>query len=220
MEDEYDRSSTMFTPEGRISQLEYASKTAAQGSPCIGLVCTDGVVVIAHHRKRNRLLADGFSDKVVQIDSHLGMGLSGLLSDGRRIVERLRVVAQRHKLTFDSHVRVKEMLEEVSAMLQNNTQFDGMRPYGVRMLVAGVDSEPRLYLTDINGSFYGYRAASIGDHADELHEKLQDSYKKMTVSEGIGFIVGLYQEVLGDAFSKDLLDGFTITDTYVPVSDF
>src|SRR3989338_6044704 len=95
----YDRTSTMFSPDGRLLQVEYAKKTVKQGTSAIGVVCKDGVVLVADKRIVEKLIVPESVEKVFQVDEHIGATASGIISDGRVLIERSQVLSQQHKIT-------------------------------------------------------------------------------------------------------------------------
>jgi len=102
----YDRTSTMFSPDGRLLQVEYAKKTVKQGTSVVGVVCKDGVVLVADLRVAERLIIPKSIEKVFQVDSHIGAAASGIVSDGRVLIERAQVLAQQHKVTYDTPIEI------------------------------------------------------------------------------------------------------------------
>src|SRR3989344_2809325 len=100
----YDRAATMFSPDGHLLQVEYAKKTVRQGTNAIGIVCKDGVLLIADRRISEKLIVPESVEKIFQIDSHIGAAASGIVSDGRILVERAQILAQQHRVTYDSPI--------------------------------------------------------------------------------------------------------------------
>ncbi|MBW3012340.1 proteasome subunit alpha, partial [Candidatus Woesearchaeota archaeon] len=98
----YDRAITMFSPDGRLLQVEYAKKTVKQGTTAIGIVCKDGVLLVADKRVMDPLMVVEGVEKIFPIDDHVAAALSGLVADGRVLVERAQVRAQQHRVTYDS----------------------------------------------------------------------------------------------------------------------
>src|SRR3989344_537711 len=127
----YDRASTMFSPDGRLLQVEYAKKTVKQGTNTLGIVCKDGVVLVADKRIVERLVVPESVEKIFQIDSHIAAAASGIVSDGRILVERSQVVAQQHRVTFGSPIDVLSIVRDICNIKQNFTQYGGARPFGV-----------------------------------------------------------------------------------------
>ena len=204
----YDRTSTMFSPDGRLLQVEYAKKTVKQGSTAIGIVCRDGVLLIADKRITEPLVVPSSVEKVFQIDDHIGATASGILSDGRILIDRARLMAQQHRVTYDEPVDTASLVKEICDIKQSFTQFGGARPFGVSILFAGINTEPELYLTDPTGIYFQYKATAIGEAETEIKEILNKEYKE-TIDLEEGFKLGIkgLRKVLGKDFDIRRIDG-------------
>src|SRR3989338_4038189 len=151
----YDRAITMFSPDGRLLQVEYAKKTVRQGSTAIGMVCSDGVLFVTDKRIIDPLVVKESVEKIWQIDDHIGATASGILSDARVLIERAQLRAQQHRVTYDSEIDVLSIVKDICDLKQICTQSGGLRPFGVSILVAGIDnSKARLFETDPTGIFF------------------------------------------------------------------
>lgn len=211
----YDRASTMFSPDGRLLQVEYAKKTVKQGTPVLGIVCKDGVVLVADKRVIDKLVVIESVEKVFQIDEHIAAAASGIMSDARILIEKAQVLAQQHRVTYDEPMEPAALAKEISNLKQAYTQYGGARPFGVSLLVAGVNDEPRLFLTDPTGIQWEYKATAIGEYEDELKSILAKTYKdNLSVEEGIKLGLNAIKSVLGKDFSYERLDG-----AYIKMSD-
>ena len=136
----YDRAITMFSPDGRLLQVEYAKKTVRQGSTAIGMVCKDGVLFVTDKRIIDKLVVPESVEKIFQIDDHIGATASGILSDARVLIERAQLKAQQHKVTFDSPIDTLSIVKDMCNIKQICTQSGGLRPFGVSILVGGIDN--------------------------------------------------------------------------------
>ena len=155
----YDRTSTMFSPDGRLLQVEYAKKTVKQGTITIGIVCKDGDILVADKRVAERLVVRESIEKIFQIDAHIAAAAAGIVSDGRVLVDRSQLLGQQHRVTFGSPIDLLTVVRDICNIKQNFTQFGGARPFGVSLLFGGVDivgkeGIPRLFLTDPTGIFF------------------------------------------------------------------
>ena len=204
----YDRTSIMFSPDGRLLQVEYAKKTVKQGSATIGLVCKDGVLIVADKRIMDKFIVAKSIEKVFQVDDHIAAGASGIVSDGRVLVENAQVMAQQHKMTYDEPMDLKELVKEICDIMQKYTQFGGPRPFGVSILFAGVNEEPQLFLTDVTGIYFEYKATAIGEGETEIKEILEKEYKEtITIAEGTKLCLKALKKVLGNDFDLRRIDG-------------
>ena len=204
----YDRTSTMFSPDGRLLQVEYAKKTVKQGTNAMGLVCKDGVVLIADKRILDKFIVPKSVEKVFQVDEHVAATASGILSDGRILIERAQVVAQQHKVTYDEPIDIQSLVKDICNIKQQYTQYGGARPFGVSILFGGVDTEPRLFLTEVTGIFFEYKAAVIGENEIEIRAILEKEYKEsLSVDDGIRLGIKALKKVLGREFDIERIDG-------------
>ena len=203
----YDRTSTMFSPDGRLLQVEYAKKTVKQGSTTIGIVCKDGVVLVADKRITESLVVPSSVEKVFQIDDHIGATASGILSDGRILIDRARLLAQQHRVTYDEPVDTASLVRDICDLKQQFTQFGGARPFGVSILFAGINSEPELFLTDPTGIYFQYKATAIGEAENEIKEILVKEYKEtMSIDDAITLSIRALKKVLGKEFDIKRID--------------
>jgi len=198
----YDRTATMFSPEGTILQVEYAQKTVRLGSASIGMVCSDGVFILADKRSEDKLIVQESANKVYEIDSHLIASSAGIVSDARVLVERAQVLAQKHRVTYDSPVEPELIIKDVANTMQQFTQYGGARPFGVSIMIAGINSKkPELYTSDITGNYLSYHADVIGENDDKIKEKLRERYKEsLTVKKGANLAMDIFKEVLEKKF--------------------
>jgi proteasome alpha subunit len=207
----YDRAITVFSPDGRLLQVEYARKTVSQGTTAIGLVCQDGIVLVADKRIIDPLIIPSSVEKIFQIDTHIGTTMSGLISDGRILVERAQEEAQRHRLVYEEPVDVMSLVKEICNHKQLYTQYAGTRPFGVSLLIAGVDGEAVLYVTEPSGIYFKYLATAIGEGSAVVNKFLEKEYKKnMDMDEGIVLSLKALKKVLGTKFNKDRIEAAVI----------
>jgi proteasome alpha subunit len=209
----YDRAITVFSPDGRLLQVEYARKTVSQGTTAIGIVCKDGVVLVADKRIIEKLIVAESVEKVFQIDKHIGITLSGLISDGRVLVQRAQTKAQAHKISYDEPIDVLTLTKDIADQQQLYTQYGGARPYGVALLIAGVDETgPKLFMTEPSGIFFEYKATSMGEGSVIANKFINDNYKEdMDIHAGIKLGLAALKEVLNKKFSKERIDVAVIT---------
>ncbi|MAF35633.1 proteasome endopeptidase complex, archaeal, alpha subunit [archaeon] len=207
----YDRSSTMFSPDGRLLQVEYAKKTVKQGSSALGLVCKDGVLLLADKRVLDKFIIPSSVEKVFQIDDHIGATASGFLMDGRILIERAQVIAQQHRVTYDEPINVTSLVREICNMKQAFTQYGGARPFGVSILFAGMNDKPHLFVTDVTGIFLEYKAAAIGESDTEIRAQLEKQYKEdQSLEDGLKMGMKILKKVLGTEFDIERIDGAMI----------
>ena len=204
----YDRTATMFSPEGHLLQVEYAEKTVRLGSASIGFSCKDGVVIIADRRKKEELIKDESANKVFEIDKHIMASAAGILSDARVLVEKAQVEAQQHRVTYESGIGVESVVKEIANAKQLSTQYGALRPYGVALMFAGItNSDPELYVADVTGNYFEYKATAIGENDEEIKKMLKKEYKdSMETEEAIKTGLKIFKKVLGKKFKIERFD--------------
>jgi len=208
----YDRAITVFSPDGRLLQVEYARKTVAQGTTAVGIVCKDGVVLITDKRIVEKLVVHETVEKIYQLDEHIGATMSGLISDGRVLIERARVEAQKHRITYDEPIDLLTIVKNICDYMQFYTQYGGTRPFGVSLLIAGVDnSKARLFMTELSGVYFEYKACAIGEGAVTVTKVLESQFKEtMTMEQAIPMTIKALKDVLGSKFRKERIEIATI----------
>lgn len=203
----YDRTATMFAPDGHILQVEYAEKTIRLGSASIGIVCKDCVIIVSDKRKNHKLVVEGSGNKIHEIDAHLMVTFAGINSDARVLIEKARVLAQQHRITYDSKPSTEGIVKDIADMKQQFTQYAGARPFGVALMIAGFDSVPKLYTTEVSGGYLQYKANAIGERDEKLKDLLKEKYKEgLGCEQGIKLALDVFKDVLGDGFNIERFD--------------
>ncbi len=199
----YDRTATMFSPDGHLLQVEYAEKTVRLGSASIGMVCSDGVFILADKRIEDTLIVKESANKIYEIDSHIVASVAGIVSDARVLIERAQLLAQQHRITYDSPIETESIVKEIANMKQQFTQYGGARPFGVSMMTIGINGKKsELFVSDITGNYFSYHANAIGESDDKIKEKLKEKYKQsLKIKEGIKLAIEIFKEIKGNKFS-------------------
>ena len=154
----YDRAITVFSPDGRLFQVEYAKEAVKRGATAIGMSGSDSVVLAAYKSTGSKLMVSESLKKVFFVDDHIAVTASGLIADARRLVEVARMESQKHRLTYNENATVESITRNVCDLMQVYTQYGGIRPFGVSLLIAGVDTKPRLYEAEPSGAMTGFYA--------------------------------------------------------------
>tara|TARA_Y100000310_G_scaffold343992_1_gene454415 strand:- start:1035 stop:1748 length:714 start_codon:yes stop_codon:yes gene_type:complete len=205
----YDRSITMFSPDGRLLQVEYAKKTVKQGSTALGITCKDGVVLVADKRVSSKLMIADAIEKTFPIDDHIVTTASGIISDARVLVDRSQLKAQQHFVTYNSKIDVLSIVKDMCDLKQICTQSAGLRPFGVSMLVAGIeeDGSIKLFVTEPYGLYFQYRAAATGEHDTEVEQILEKKWKaSITVDQAVKLGIDALKEALKSDFDINNCD--------------
>ena len=174
----YDRAITVFSPDGRLFQVEYA-REAVKGTTAVGIKAADGVVLLVDKRITSRLEEAESIEKIFQIDDHIGAATSGIVADARSLVDRARVEAQVNRVSYDELIGVEVISKKICDHKQTYTQYGGVRPYGTALLIAGVDdNKPRLFETDPSGALLEYKATAIGAGRNAVVEVFEADYRE------------------------------------------
>ena len=174
----YDRAITVFSPDGRLFQVEYALETVNRGATIIGIACSGGVVLGAEEKIETPLQDTNFTWKLYGVDDHLGAAVVGLGSDARILIDQARIYAQSNRLTYDEPIDVEMMTKRVGDVKQLYTQHAGVRPFGVSIIFGGVDrTGSRIFTTDPSGSYRGYKAVSVGIGRETVEAILKEDYR-------------------------------------------
>jgi proteasome alpha subunit len=203
----YDRGITIFSPDGRLYQVEYAREAVKRGSPSVGVRAADGVVLAARKRVRSELLEADSIEKVHRVDDRVGVASAGNVADARRLVDFARNRAQVERLRYGESVGVETLTKALTDHIQEYTQTGGARPFGAALLVGGVDPEPRLYECDPGGTPTAWKAAAVGEDSASIREYLEEHYDE---DASVDSAVGLALSALGDASEDGLVPEETV----------
>ncbi len=174
---QYDRGITIFSPDGRLFQVEYAKEAVKKGATALGIVYDSGVLLAA--TRSNEKMKVRNPEKVFKVDDHVGIATSGLVADGRTLVDETREEAQRYLMTYDEAIPTNVLAKFVADRCQQFTQYGGVRPYGVSTLSGGVkDGSPKVYQTDPSGTLNQWTAVAIGKGGEEATEHLEDNWEE------------------------------------------
>ena len=193
----YDQAITIFSPDGRLFQVEYAVEAVKRGTTIIGVKVKEGVVLAAEKRSTTPLMDSKTLDKIYVIDEHVGAAIAGLHADARRLIDYARVQAQINRLYYEEPITIEQLTKTVCDLKQNYTQFAGVRPFGVALLIAGVDvTGPRLFSTHPSGAYWEWQATAIGRGAQRVNEILEKEYKReLSLNEAIKLALKSLREV-------------------------
>jgi proteasome alpha subunit len=183
----YDRGITIFSPDGRLYQVEYAREAVKRGTASIGVRTAEGVVLLVDKRTRSPLLEGSSVEKLHKVDDHVGAASAGHVADARQLIDFARQQSQVERVRYDEPIGVRTLTKEVTDHIQQYTQVGGARPFGVALLIGGVsDGEPRLFETDPSGTSNEWKAVAIGSDRSAIQEYLEDEYDvDLTIDDGI-----------------------------------
>lgn len=202
----YDRAITVFSPDGRLFQVEYAFETVKRGTLAVGAICEEGVV-IAVQEQFAKLQDRSFTKKLFIVDDAIGAAASGYVPDARVLIDIAREYAQFVRLIYDEPPTVEAVTRRISDIKQAFTQQAGVRPFGVSIIFGGLnpDGTPSMFLTDPSGSYTAYFATAIGNKSDEVKEILGKTYRKsLTLDELKKLIVKAIIDVAGRTLDSEV----------------
>ncbi len=193
----YDRAITIFSPDGRLFQVEYAVEAVRRGTSAIGVKVKEGVVLAVEKRLTSSLMEINSVTKIYVIDEHVGAAIAGLHADARRLIDYARVQAQINRLYYEEPITIEDLTRTICDLKQNYTQSAGVRPFGVALLIAGVDvTGPRLFSTHPSGAYWEWQATAIGRGAQRVNEILEKEYKReLSLNEAIKLALKSLREV-------------------------
>ena len=187
----YDRAITVFSPDGRLFQVEYAREAVKRGTTTVGLKFKDGVVLIVDKRITSQLIEPSSIEKIFKLDDHVGCATSGLVADARVLVDRARIDAQMNRVTYDEYIEVETLVKKICDFKQTYTQYGGVRPFGTALLLAGRDSTGvHLFETDPSGALMSYKATAIGAGRAQVMEMFEADYRE-SISRDDAIALGL-----------------------------
>jgi len=216
-----------FSPEGRIYQIEYAIEAIKVrltnfqlGSTAIGIKTAEGVVLAVEKKIPSKLMEPSRSEKLGEIDSHCGVAMSGIVGDARILIDHARVEAQNHRFSYNEPMNVNSITQAVSDIAINFGEgYEGSkrkamaRPYGVALLIAGVDeSGPHLYQTDPSGTFLEWQARAIGSGGETAMTSIKESYHSgMSLVEAEKLALQTLKSVMEEKIAKDNIELAVVT---------
>jgi proteasome alpha subunit len=186
----YDRAITVFSPDGRLFQVEYAMELVNRGATILGIQCQEGLV-LGSEENIEVLEEAGYSWKIFRVDDHIGAAIVGLSSDARILIDQARIYAQSNKLTYDEPIDIEVVTKRICDIQQMYTQHAGVRPFGVSIIFGGVDKTgTRVFGTHPSGTYRGYKATALGAGRETVLSVLKEEYKEdLTLEAGINLAV-------------------------------
>ncbi len=210
----YDRGVSVFSPEGRLYQVEYAREAVKRGSPSVGLVTEDGIVLATKTKNSSDLVVDSSIKKIHKVEEYCGAASSGYAPDGRKLVDQLRLYTQNERLRYGEDADISTISEQIADHIQELTQTGGRRPYGSSLIIGGVDDTgSRLYHVEPGGTPTEWKAVADGNGRDQILTYFEKNYDEgMELSEGIRCAIEAINSVSDGVLMSTQVDIATITE--------
>jgi proteasome alpha subunit len=183
----YDRGITIFSPDGRLYQVEYAREAVKRGTASVGVRTNDGVVLAVDKRIRSELMEESSVEKIHKADDHVGIASAGHVADARQLIDFARRQAQVNRLRYGEPIGIETLTKDITDHIQQYTQVGGARPFGVSLIIGGIENgTPRLYETDPSGTPYEWKALAVGADRGEIEDYLEEGYdEEMDLQAGV-----------------------------------
>ncbi len=187
----YDRVATMFSPDGRLYQVEYASKIVSQGTMGAALKYSKGILFAVDKKIPSKLMIPSSVEKLFKIDEHIAALSAGLVGDARRLVQVAREKAQENVMYYDHPIPVELLVKDIGNIKQAFTQYGGMRPFGISFIIGGVDKSGfRLFETEPSGALAEYHAVAIGKNRNKAMSFFEKKFKpNLSFEQGVNLLV-------------------------------
>ncbi|WP_336330532.1 MULTISPECIES: archaeal proteasome endopeptidase complex subunit alpha [unclassified Haloarcula] len=220
----YDRGITIFSPDGRLYQVEYAREAVKRGTASIGVRTSDGVVLAVDKRIRSPLMERSSVEKIHKADDHIGIASAGHVADARQLIDFARRQAQVNQLRYGEPVGVETLTKEITDYIQQYTQVGGARPFGVALIIGGiVNGEPRLFETDPSGTPYEWKALAVGADRGDIRDYLEEHYDEgMDLADGVDLALAALASVNEDGLTPEGIGVATVdveTETFGQLTD-
>lgn len=204
----YDRALTVFSPDGRLFQIEYAREAVKRGTTSIGIKSKDGIIFAVDKKIKSKLIEPTSIEKIFKIDEHIATASSGLVADARRLIDIARNQAQVNRLRYHEPITVTGLAKYIGDLEQMYTQSGGVRPFGISLIIGGVsDGECKLYETDPSGAIVEYKATAIGLGRDKALELFEDKYEDdLSLDDAIDLAIEGIFEATGGKVTKDSVE--------------
>lgn len=201
----YDRALTVFSPEGRLFQVEYALEAVRRGTLAVAVKSKEGVCLAAQIKIPSNLMEADSIDKLFQVDEHIGVAISGLHADSRMLINYARVQAQSFRLTYDEPVRLNMLVKTLADIKQQYTQFGGIRPFGCALFFIGIDAGgTQIYTTSPSGIYRAFKSYALGSGESTAREYLTQNYKEgLTFDEVVKLTLNTLKESIDEEATKE-----------------
>mmetsp|Transcript_8426 Transcript_8426/g.10271 ORF Transcript_8426/g.10271 Transcript_8426/m.10271 type:complete len:251 (-) Transcript_8426:75-827(-) len=212
----YDSRTTIFSPEGRLYQVEYAQEAISQAGTAIGILSTEGVVLACEKKFTSKLLDnDGSAEKLYVLNDNMICAVAGMTADASILVNNARVSAQQYLKLYNEDIPCESLIRKICDIKQGYTQHGGLRPFGVSFLYAGYDDRYnfQLFTSNPSGNYSGWKATSIGANNSASQTLLKKDYKDdMNLKEACELAIKILSKTIDNSnLNSDKLEFATLS---------
>jgi len=205
----YDRTITVFSPDGRLFQVEYAKEAVKRGAIAIGITTKTSTALVAYKNVQSGLIIPESVKKIFKIDDDAIITASGLIADARRLIDHARVYAQQQKMTYEELPNAEMIGRELADLMQVYTQYGGIRPFGVSILLTRYSPKTgsQLYEVEPSGAMTAFKADSIGAGKKEADKMLENGYsEKMSLRDALKLGIKVVKKVTNSKLGNNNLE--------------
>jgi len=178
-EGEYSFSLTTFSKSGKLIQIEHALAAVEAGKPALGIKAKNGVVLATEKKVQNVLVDETTLRKIENMSENSGCVYAGMPSDYRVLLKKSRKAAQKYISKYRDAIPTAQLVRDVAGVMQEFTQQGGVRPFGVSLMIAGIDDNgPHLFQVDPSGAYFGWKASAIGKDSTNRKSFLEKRYNE------------------------------------------
>lgn len=212
----YDSRTTIFSPEGRLYQVEYAMEAISHAGAAVGVLSKEGVVLAAEKKIMSKLLETSkTTEKMYKLGDHVAAAVAGITADANILINTARLSAQRYEFTYCEPIPVEQLVQHLCDTKQGYTQYGGLRPFGVSFLFAGWDQHYgfQLYQSDPSGNYAGWKATAIGANNQAAQSILRQDYKEdLTLDDALKLVIKVLSKTMDStSLTSDKLELSSVT---------
>lgn len=189
---EYENALGIFSPDGRLIQVEYAQQASEQGSLVVFSSDIEKICVSIEVKTHNKMLIDQNKLQLVDKELNIWYTFSGIKPDSYKVINQARLICRNYKIRTGTSITFDELAYELSLYKQKFTLNSSMRPFGLRSILLHVSDTPKVYIVEPDGNYSEYKCGAVGQKSvsvcDYLEKCDNDDVVYRSVS-GLGTVV-------------------------------